>query len=1178
MAKIEPPKIENRKFSELLKILKAMAPHYTPEWAASDEKDAGVALLKIFSHLSEHIINRLNQAPHKNFVAFLDMLGIKLLPAQSARVPLTFKLAKGTEKELLIPARTQAATDKTEEHEELPFETEKNLWAIVNKLQEFISVDPFQDAIYVHTTNVVSEDGNMRDKQGAFTVFSGIDQQEHSLYLGHTDLFNIESAGEVTIEIALALGTEIGNSSQNLIWEYWGEDKENQKDNWIAFQVQEDRTDGFKQSGKITLLKLKEGKIKEEKLDEIFKKTSRVAIKDETIKEIKTRWVRCRLETPLTLNKSIKLPILDTISIRTETKVPIKADKAFYQDVPLNMGEAAVIRNMLPLDIQLSLIFPGDTSATLEETPTNALKDGDLLEFDNGTDPPERRVISIQSPIMSVSITWEGGLLYEYDPATTIVRILTAIRPGEQTPTVRLESVEGLAQDDRITLIGAESITAAINSVDLTKKTITLGLDQSQVNTAYIEGDIVLKGEGIPNFPFGKQPRFYDTFSLASQEAFSKKGAVIEISLNLKHQNTSSGLIPPPNPQLSWEYWDGKGWQALADVQDSTNRLLNTGENSIRFHVPANIAETEINGQKNYWIRARIVGGDYGKDEYILEESINQTTKKKETKTRVERKFKLPIIRDLVINYYYEENEKLQHCLTYNNLNFQDKTSGSKTENQFFRPFIHMEDTHRNLYLGFDSPLRSGPIRIFFNAKELSYTEEKKPKIDWNYRDMGGWTLLDYLDETEGLIARGHLELIGPSNFTSYAMFGQSLYWIQGSLVKGNYESLPELQGIYPNTTWALQAETIRDEILGSSDGEPDQTFSFLKFPILPEEEIRVRETLSEEEKQTLMTSLGEAAIFEVKDETGKVTEIWVLWSEVPDFFDSSATSRHYTLDRATGTIQFGDGKNGMIPSAGDDNIKAFFYQAGGGAQGNVAAGEIKTMKSAVAGVDKVSNPVAADGGADTARLDEMLEIGPAMISHRNRAVTVEDFEWLAKQASRKVVKVRCLPNTNNRKQIEIGRVTVIIVPDSPEAQPFPSLELRRKVQRYLEAHCANTLTSAKHVYVVGPSYQEIGVSVDLFVTSIDVASETEREARKKLRAFFHPLTGGPEKKGWNFGRDVAVSDIYVLLEDIEGIDHVKNLKFRFNGTTTEDIVEVERDFLAANGKHTLNLQLINGG
>ena len=1102
--KTEPPKIDYRKFSDLFNMLKESVPHYTPEWLASDEKDPGVALLKIFSHIAESVVNRLNQVPRKNFVAFLDMLGIELLPAQSARVPLTFKLAKGTDKDVLISARTQAAADKTDEHDELPFETEKNLWATISNLKEVIGVDPFKDSIFVHTTNIISKDGEILDEQKAFTVFSGEDQQEHSLYLGHKDLFNIESTGEIIIEATLAPGTEVGNTSLSLEWAYWGENKEKEKDEWIPLQVEDDETDGFKQSGKITLLKTLEGKVKEEKLEEIFKKTDKVEIKSEAIKEIKTRWVRCRLTDPLTIISSIKLPTLDTVFLKTGPSDPIPPDAGFFNDVPLELPSVA-------------------TETKVIQCPDEPIP-----------------VLSIMAAAVTTSITdW-----------------------------MSVDSAKGFKKDDEVTMLRSGKIEkyAKIAEIDFNLNRVKLsyggGYECKKDDLIWLSR----KTEKV--LPFGVQPRLYDAFYVGSQEAFSKKGAIITLEFTLTHLDTSGDLSI--DPKLSWEYWNGKGWQAVTILKDDTDRFLQEGEGkNIEFKCPVDIEETEASGQKNYWIRAKIVGGDYGREEFTLIGTGN------EQKVNAESKYKLPVIRELKVNYYFDTKERLQYCLSYNNLDFQDKTADSRTEGQLISPFIAMEDTNLNLYLGFDRALLGGPIRIFFDAKELAYTEETKPKMDWNYRNQNGWKLLDHLDETEGLIAHGHLELIGPSDFTTLSRFGQYLYWIQGSLIKGSYESIPELQGIYPNSTWALQAGTIKDEILGSSDGEPNQAFSFLKFPVLGGEEIRVRETVSEEEKQALIVALGDNAIFEVKDEKGKVTETWVLWTEVPDFFDSVAESRHYNLDRATGQVEFGDGENGMIPPGGDDNIKAFSYQAGGGKQGNVKTGEIKSLKSAVGGVDKVSNHVAADGGADTATLDEMLEIGPAMISHRNRAVTVEDFEWLAKQASRKVVKVRCLSNTNNKMQTEIGWVKVIIVPDSLDAKPFPSLELRKIVQRYLESHSANTLSYAKHIYIDGPSYLDVDVSVDVFVDSIDVASEVEREVRRKLNAFFHPLTGGPEGFGWDFGRDVSASDFYALLENIDGVDHVENLRFNYNGNSGEDTVVIKRDYLVATtGNHTINLQL----
>jgi hypothetical protein len=618
-------------------------------------------------------------------------------------------------------------------------------------------------------------------------------------------------------------------------------------------------------------------------------------------------------------------------------------------------------------------------------------------------------------------------------------------------------------------------------------------------------------------------------------------------------------------PSLSWEYLTEKGWSAFKDVKDETSNFL--AEGKIKLKIPDDIVESKIAGKENYWIKAKLTGGNYGEEIFVPDKNITSLADNGASKAFpgfIKTSIKSPIFKEITIDYSFEEKKKPENCITYNNLTYLDETQASKIPNKFFEPFVQMgekfpgmDEENPSIYLGFNKILRSGPLRIFFAEKELPFTEAGKPVMKWYYnKDMDWNELKGYSDNTEGLIKSGILEFTGPSDFSARTICSKFLFWIKGSLIGGKYEEgYPLLGGIYPNTTFALQAETIREEILGSSDGRPDQIFSFMRLPILEGEEIRVNEVLTDQERQDLIDKFGKDTkidgktvepIVSVKDETDKVIETWILWSEVQTFFDSTKQDRHYTIDRATGKIRFGDGINGMIPAMGENNIKAFSYQTGGGAEGNIEDREIKSLKSAISGIDKVLNPEAADGGAKAATLDQMLEIGPAMISHRNRAVTPQDFEWLAKKASRKIAKVKCLSNTNNQTNTnkehlkEKGWVTVIIVPDEKTPKPVPSLELRRIVKKYLEDHCANILSG--HVWVDGPAYMEISVSVDVFVTSIDLVSVVEREVKRKLDDFFHPLTGGPEGNGWDFGRDVNVSDIYALLGEIDGLDHIENL------------------------------------
>lgn len=393
--KVKPPKIDERDFSDLLNELKASVPHYTPEWTCSDEKDPGMALSKIFIHMTSSIIQHFNQVPHKNFVAFLDMLGIRLLPAQSARVPLTFKTAKGTENEIFIPERTMASADETEKHEEIPFETEKNLLAIPAQLRRVISVDPEKtqdedgDAIYLsppgfldqeqkskvqltyklitsspaddtdfqldHVTELKKgdflkiEDGKNSEyviisdvsetiitledklvhsfdvdskvtKITRFNLFKGKNQQEHILYIGHKDLFNVKSNAEFILYVKRYKGTGAGVKPLKVSWEYWGEMEGKEGKDWYGFNTI-DQTAGLSNNGEIKLNKLTEGEIKEEKIN-----------------SVKSRWIRCLLKEPLPVNMPKKLPVLDNIKL----KVRYLGD---------NIVPEIAFNNVTPLDI-----------------------------------------------------------------------------------------------------------------------------------------------------------------------------------------------------------------------------------------------------------------------------------------------------------------------------------------------------------------------------------------------------------------------------------------------------------------------------------------------------------------------------------------------------------------------------------------------------------------------------------------------------------------------------------------------------------------------------------------------------------------------------------------------------------------------------------------------------------
>ena len=189
------------------------------------------------------------------------------------------------------------------------------------------------------------------------------------------------------------------------------------------------------------------------------------------------------------------------------------------------------------------------------------------------------------------------------------------------------------------------------------------------------------------------------------------------------------------------------------------------------------------------------------------------------------------------------------------------------------------------------------------------------------------------------------------------------------------------------------------------------------------------------------------------------------------------------------------------------------------------------------------------DGSADlmtdlTVKQAEALTI--QKLRERYRAVTAEDFESLVLAMDEpKMARVKCLPGLNLEGEDpgtpREGHVSLILVPfkgEGPLNRPVPSAEDLARVSGHLDSR--RLITTRLHV--VGPSYVSICLSMTLTARPRESVSLLKARVAEALRRFFHPLTGGVEGRGWPFGRAVYASEVYQLVEGLDGVDHVDSL------------------------------------
>src|SRR5262249_29258657 len=144
----------------------------------------------------------------------------------------------------------------------------------------------------------------------------------------------------------------------------------------------------------------------------------------------------------------------------------------------------------------------------------------------------------------------------------------------------------------------------------------------------------------------------------------------------------------------------------------------------------------------------------------------------------------------------------------------------------------------------------------------------------------------------------------------------------------------------------------------------------------------------------------------------------------------------------------------GRVPEA-NRRIRMSSYRYGGGATGNVPAGKLQQLRTAIAYVDQVVNMKRAEGGRDPEDIEEAKLRARREVRSQQRAVTPEDYQDLTIQASREVARVRCVTPDKNAG-LPPGMVDILLVPavfESVRLGDFHKMSVPLSLAQDVEKH-----------------------------------------------------------------------------------------------------------------------------
>ncbi|MEE8117614.1 MAG: hypothetical protein V3T28_10930, partial [Gemmatimonadales bacterium] len=638
-------------------------PGYFPDWLPRP-KGSGAALARIFSRYLEIVLDRLNQAPDKNKLAFFDLLGLQLIPARASRAPVVFRLSADAPPSHLPAGAQVAAAPPPEEPGQIVFETERAMGLTGAQLVEMVSLWPGRDQYIDHSEDFLAAQPIQP------WLRPDLEDTPHHLYLAHQTLLAL--AGKTRLDVEFEF-TQASSETLRLLWEYWDGAiwrgfKQQHPECWETDAPGLDATHGLTQNGKIRL----ETDCAETALREVD--------------GVESFWVRALLDEPLPLEPDRILPEISQLRLTTVIEQPLKV---FLTNFRMEHPDDPDDKKSPVIDV---LLLDGD-GAALEGVEVEFLdKDGVVVaQSETNTDG------GLKTPFTTGLTVDEYTLRIHYLGKTIERPFLYDFPDGNHKQLLLKLTLQVLG-------LQPDTAYADEDSLDLTKPFFPLGQAPRPGSVFYFATEEAFTKPGA-------------RLVVHLTTAATPQGQVEAAQLDGDGTSFASQRVPH---RLVWEYWNGRFWAPLTsyesttEVEDVDARAF-TESGTIELVVPSDIAPVAVNDEEALWMRARLVSGAFG---------FTSTTSWKDGITKKQHKFTYfipqpPAIADLRLSYVWEYGPyHAEHVRTYNDFSYEDHTATARWPGGYFPPFRQVQDLTPALYCGFDQKLPVDRLNLFADVVE----------------------------------------------------------------------------------------------------------------------------------------------------------------------------------------------------------------------------------------------------------------------------------------------------------------------------------------------------------------------------------------------------------------------------------------------------------------------------
>jgi len=601
-------KLDDRSYNEIKdEAIKSIVKH-CPTWTNHNASDPGIALVELFSSMTEMLLYRFNRVPDKNYIAFLEMLGINANLVSPSVSRVQFNLVENFEQHQekkttkLIHPQTQFITSEKEvDDRPLIFETVNTLYISNLKLKRIISKS------YNKTKEKYQL--NMHSLETPFKPFQERHEIEESIiYLEDKKFHTLALSNIITIIFSLDIkqSKKVTDKWFNEIkWEYFNGEI------WKKLKTLE------------TSQKIQE-KYKSATNAEHFFITlqgDNLDFSSQIIKELSdnnANYIRGRID--IEAHRWIKDEDIQIYEIHTEVATAqegSKPNKIFYNSSPLDLNNRFYPFGLEPKEHDLFLIEDEVFSKTGQNLTLTFKREGTSnsifkIEWEYPINKNEWQHLPIEQN--SVDHLQSSGTITFKVPQN----FHQASIDGENRYAIRAKVIkEGYTQERE------KKEEAFYQAIRNQEKDVVNPLKE-QLNVPYFDSikisyqepkQIIEHCYVYNNGNFIRKIEFHNEHKDNVKKSFLSEKSEADTSLYLgfdgylqnnyldiffdveKHSLTETAL------SIKWEIYNQQSWRTLKVVEDNTNHLSRSGD--IRFKIESSTESEHFFDLKGMWIRAK---------------------------------------------------------------------------------------------------------------------------------------------------------------------------------------------------------------------------------------------------------------------------------------------------------------------------------------------------------------------------------------------------------------------------------------------------------------------------------------------------------------------------------------------------------------------------------------------